>query len=243
MALPAPTVLGRKPVSIVDSYEVSLYPDCVRSTQTVLLSRFWSRCASARRPRASGPLMYSLQAIDILDLAHQPSSLGSPLFIRHSRHIAYGYAIPTQGFWHRLKEVRQFNELLGTTGGEGGTAQALGLHEPTGRRNFQSGTLLPGPVLSPGILLALWCFSCDVFLFSTVRRLDTESSRSLSCILLSTPAPFDPADSRSPNPASPLKCDMSLSTGTGSYTTATDDGGNGTDLNSFLVPSSGPPPF
>ncbi|KAI3544534.1 hypothetical protein CSPX01_05659 [Colletotrichum filicis] len=212
-------------------------------TQTVLLSRFWSRCASARRPRASGPLVYSLQAIDILDLAHQPSSLGSPLFIRHSRHIAYGYAIPTQGFWHRLKEVRQFNELLGTTGGEGGTAQALGLHEPTGRRNFQSGTLLPGPVLSPGILLALWCFSCDVFLFSTVRRLNTESSRSLSCILLSTPAPYDPADSRSPNPASPLKCDMSLSTGTGSYTTATDDGGNGTDLNSFLVPSSGPPPF
>ncbi|KAK7449017.1 hypothetical protein Landi51_06096 [Colletotrichum acutatum] len=84
---------------------------------------------------------------------------------------------------------------------------------------------------------------CDDFLFSTVRRLSTESSRSLSCILLSTPAPFDPADSRSPNPASPLECDMSLSTGTGSYTTATDDGGSGTDLNSFLVPSSGPPPF
>lgn len=209
-------------------------------TQTVLLSRFWSRCANARRLRAGGHwCIHCKQLIfSILYTGRRPWDLLCSFDIVVISRMDVQYLPKDSGI-----DSRRLDSSMSFSGPQGGTAQALGLHEPTGRRNFQSGTLLPGPVLSPGILLALWCFSCDVFLFSTVRRLSTESSRSLSCILLSTPAPFNPADSRSPNLASPLECDMSLSTGTGSYTTVTDDGGSGTDLNSFLIPSSGPPPF
>lgn len=126
MALPAPTVLGRKPVSIVDSYEVSLYcHDCVHR-------QYCSPAFGRDAPTPDAPkrvvcwcIIHCKQCVfSILHSGRLPWHL--LWFIRYSRHITYGKAIPDQVSSSGI-DSRRLDISTSFSGPQGGNGPGTGI--------------------------------------------------------------------------------------------------------------------